>query len=280
MEKQPLAVVTMAYNETVLLPIWLRHYERQVGLEHCYIIDHGSDDASTKNIRANIIRLPRTPMDEDARAAAVRDFCSALFLGYNRVLYTDADELVVPDPNVSPTLKYCAATQNLPRVLTLFGVDVVHVAEEAQIDLSVPISHQRQFARPISTLCKPTLIAGRIDWMHGFHCIIGHHRPSFGDIFLFHIAHCDIDILYERQKKRNATAPIGLQHSHHTITPDVFVNHIRSEVALLPRRDVQMQKGEPHFERTKLRFSDAIERKDWSVEPDLWRIPARFAGAF
>jgi len=39
MQRQPLAVVTMVYNEEDFLPIWLKHYSRQVGLKNCFIID-------------------------------------------------------------------------------------------------------------------------------------------------------------------------------------------------------------------------------------------------
>ncbi len=53
-------MVTMAYNEATMLPLWLRHYERQVGAENCYVLDHGSSDGSTVGINANLIRLPRT----------------------------------------------------------------------------------------------------------------------------------------------------------------------------------------------------------------------------
>ena len=34
----------MAYNEQAYLPIWARHYARQVGADHCYVVDHGSTD--------------------------------------------------------------------------------------------------------------------------------------------------------------------------------------------------------------------------------------------
>jgi glycosyltransferase involved in cell wall biosynthesis len=279
-EKQPLAVVTMTYNEKALLPVWLEHYKRQIGLEHCYVIDHGSDDGSTENIDASLIRLPRTPMDESARAQTVCDFCASLFIGYKRVLFTDADELVVPDPAISSNLGSYAADHNLPHVVTMFGVDVLHVAEESAIDFKAPISHQRCFARPLSALCKPTLIAGRTDWMHGFHCIVGNHRPNFADLFLFHIAHCDNGILYERQKKRNAATPTSIEASHHSIPPDKFIDHIQNEVASLPRRVIEMRRGEKHFEDTKRVFADQIEKKDWIAAPDIWRIPSRFSGTF
>ena len=72
-----LAAVTMAYNEPDYTDIWCRHYARQVGLENCYVIDHGSDDGTTEQLGAvNVIRIPRSPKDNEVRARLVSDFCS------------------------------------------------------------------------------------------------------------------------------------------------------------------------------------------------------------
>ena len=37
------AALTMVYNEPVWARVWARHYARQVGAEHCLVLDHGSD---------------------------------------------------------------------------------------------------------------------------------------------------------------------------------------------------------------------------------------------
>ena len=280
MQKRPLAVVTMAYNESTMLPLWLRHYDRQLGAENCYVLDHGSDDGSTMAIPANRIRLPRTPLDEWARVNTIRDFCASLFIGFKCVLFTDTDELVVADPDVASSLSDYIASRDVPPVLDLFGADVRHVEGEAPIDLQRPISLQRGYIRSISSLCKATLISKRTDWHIGFHCVVHHHRPKFGDLFLFHLAHCDNDILFERQKKRNAAAPISIPDSHHAIPPSEFRDHIKTELAGLTRRRIQLRAGENLFETTKRLFADAIERKSWAQAPDLWQLPERFVGTF
>jgi glycosyltransferase involved in cell wall biosynthesis len=279
-EKRPLAVVTMAYNEATMLPLWLRHYERQVGPENCYVLDHGSSDGSTRAISANVIRLPRLPLNEWERALAVRDFCASLFIGFRYVLFTDADELVLPDPDVAATLPAYIGGRELPPVVDLFGADVRHVDDEAAIDLAEPISKQRRYVRPISTLCKATLISERVDWHIGFHCLIQDHRPTFRDLFLFHLAHCDNDIMFARQQKRNSAAPIGIPNSHHAIEPAMFLHTMRMDVNQIARRRVQMWTGESSFEATKKTFADAIEAKTWAQAPELWQLPDRFVGTF
>ncbi|KIU37117.1 glycosyltransferase family 2 protein [Methylobacterium radiotolerans] len=280
LHKRPLAAVTMTYNETTMLPLWLKHYERQVGAENCYILDHGSDDGSTTGLRANVIRLPRLPLNEWERAHTVRDFCASLFIGFKYVLYADSDELILPDPDVSPNLSDYIAARSLPPILDLFGADVMHVQDEAPINVAAPISGQRGFIRPISTLCKSTIVSERVDWHVGFHCLIQDHRPDFRDLFLFHLAYLDHDILFRRQQKRNAAAPIGIPNSHHAIDPTEFLTFVKADVGRIPRRRVQMRPGEAHFETTKRIFADAIERKSVVQAPDLWQLPERFVGSF
>jgi exoribonuclease II len=69
------AVVTIAYNEDVLLPLWVRYYARQFGEESCYVIDHGSDDESTKNLgQINVVRIPRSPMHDKKKAKFISNF--------------------------------------------------------------------------------------------------------------------------------------------------------------------------------------------------------------
>jgi hypothetical protein len=279
-EKRPLAAVTMAYNETTMLPLWLRHYGRQVGPENCFVLDHGSDDGSTSGIAANVIRLPRLALNEWERAHAVRDFCASLFIGYKYVLYSDADELVVPDPEMATVLTEYIASQDLPPIVDLFGTDVRHIEGEDPIDLNSPISHQRKYTRPISSLCKATIISTRVDWHIGFHCLTRDHRPEFRDLFLFHLAHCDNGVMFERQRKRNSAAPVGIPDSHHAIDPTAFTEFMKSDSGKIARRGVHMRQGERVFETTKTVFADAIERKSWAQAPDLWTLPERFVGSF
>ena len=50
------AVLTMVYNESVFLPIWLRYYSRFFAPEDIYVLDHQSDDGSTNG--GGFVRVP------------------------------------------------------------------------------------------------------------------------------------------------------------------------------------------------------------------------------
>jgi len=92
------AVITFVYNEAVNLPIWQKYYGRIFGGENLFIIDHGSSDGSTGLVgRANKILLPRTELDEHKRCVYMADFHKALLNYFDTVIYTDCDEILVPD---------------------------------------------------------------------------------------------------------------------------------------------------------------------------------------
>jgi hypothetical protein len=89
----------MVYNEPVFLPIWLRHYGKHLGQQNLFLVDHGSDDQSTLEVgSANKIRIPRTDLDEDQRANFVSRFQASLLCYYDAVIFTDVDEMLVPNP--------------------------------------------------------------------------------------------------------------------------------------------------------------------------------------
>ena len=57
--------MTMVYNESTNLPIWLRHYRRIAPGATLFVIDHASDDGSTALLYgAHKIPLPRHELDE------------------------------------------------------------------------------------------------------------------------------------------------------------------------------------------------------------------------
>src|SRR4051794_24504690 len=104
------AVVTMVYNEPAFLPHWIRYYSKQFGADHCYIVDHGSDDGSTRDVDGtNLVRIPRSPMHDKKRANFISQFCTSLLEWYQTVIYTDVDEFLIPEPDRYNSLaEYCA----------------------------------------------------------------------------------------------------------------------------------------------------------------------------
>lgn len=124
-----LAALTMAYNEPVWAGVWARFYSRQVGAANCFLLDHGSDDGSTEELEVHVERLPRSALDENARAATVSAVTAELLRVYDAVVHADVDELVLADPSrYGDLVAFAEAVPDL--VVTAAGLDVQHLPAE------------------------------------------------------------------------------------------------------------------------------------------------------
>ncbi|MCX7384257.1 MAG: glycosyltransferase family 2 protein [Alphaproteobacteria bacterium] len=179
------AAVTMAYNESDFLPIWVRHYSAQVGARNCYVIDHGSDDGSTEGLgEVNVVRIPRSPQDDERRAGFMSTFCASLLLWHDWVLHTDADEMVFVDPARYPSLlAYCALSPHA--VVTTYGFNVVHSHGEPAFDPARPVLRQRKWMQFWGAMAKPALIRRPVAWTGGFHRTDA--APVFDDLYMLHL---------------------------------------------------------------------------------------------
>lgn len=272
-KKRPLAVVTMVKNEPDFLPIWLRHYGRQIGLDDCYVLDHASDDGSTSDLPCSVIRLPASPFEENSRAALVSDFCSSLLRNYEAVLYTDADELIVADPRIAPTLSEYVRTSNPPEIVTMIGMDLLHdEPNEGPLDPKRSVLAQRRWGWAAEAACKPTMIRRPHRWSQGFH--LTHEPKAFHHLYNFHIAYADMEIARRRQLKRNRFSPEGNAGGHHRADPDNLINHLRRITPWHSR--VEANFGGCAVERS---FTDTV--KPYSIEQAsvLWGLPDRFRSA-
>ncbi len=196
------AAVTMVYNEAVMLPIWARHYGRQVGPDHCYVVDHGSTDPIVVPPGTNVLRLPRSPHDDARRAGFIGKLTASLLAYYDWVIHTDVDELVLADPREHPNLPaFCAAAS--PATISAIGFDIQHLpAHEPELDPTRPVGVQRGWVRFTSAMCKPVLTRTPVRWAAGFH---SSDQPlAFANLFLFHLHWADRTLGLERLRKTRA----------------------------------------------------------------------------
>ena len=195
------ACFTMAHNESAFLPIWARYYASAFGPENLTVIDHGSDDGSIDCLPRGIgvIHLPRTVFDEYPRTALINSVKDGLLGFYDAVMYTDCDEIIVPDPEIykNGLGEYCKifATLVAPTGLNIF--QVIH--EEGAIKLDRPILGQRRYCQFASVLCKPIIAKSKVTWSPGFH--YADRKPHFAkDLYLFHLKAIDQGLSLKRLK--------------------------------------------------------------------------------
>jgi hypothetical protein len=282
------AAVTMVYNEAEFLPIWVRHYSRQVGAEHCYVIDHGSDDGSTDELgEVNVARLPRSPHDDVRRARFLSEFCAGLLHWYDWVIHTDVDEIAIAEPRFYAALPEYCATLRQP-VATAVGLDLHHLPDdEPPIDPDRPITEQRRWARFTGAMCKPALIQRPVNWSTGFQRA---DAPiAFGELFLFHLRWFDRDMGLKRLAKTRAMPSVHVDATwSHRISDDRYREKL-AHLARLPRREhVSFDVSLPPLSNATSAVLGAEAGRDGQPESfrmnlevdELWALPPRFRGTF
>ena len=257
-----IAIVTMAYNERANLPIWLRHYTAHCPEAVLFVIDHGSDDGSTGNVKgANIIPLPRTPFDDGDRAEFVSDLQRALLKYYDVVIYTDCDEMLVADPRRHASL--AAFLETAPEdVIAPVGLNVQHIPNvDPILDLTGPILGQRRHVEFGVAFCKPVVVRRPVSWAPGFHWC--DQVPVYRqDLFLFHLHKMEIDLAVARLNKMLGmtwsarAASMGWGASQREATPEQ-----RRERLMKKARDLMAVGPEP------FQFSSDINRLIRSLHP-------------
>lgn len=200
------AIITTVYNEDVLLPLWVRYYGAELGLEHLYIIDDGSTDGSAAGFAdANVIRLEREPIDQDTRALAISLFHNALLKHYDAVIFADVDEFLVVDPLIGLGLaeyigRHAGAHTNA------LGLNLVHNQfAEAAYSGDRPVMAQRRFVEFSRSYCKQLIHKEDVFWLPGFHNT--NQRMNLGvGLYLFHLRALDYELSRKRINNRNRLA--------------------------------------------------------------------------
>lgn len=226
------AALTMVYNEPLWARIWVRHYSRQVGAENCLVLDHGSTDGSTSGLGVAVERVRRSALDEDRRAALVSDCVAALLRGYDAVVHSDADELLVADPGRYADLRAYAA--EAPEVVTAVGLDLQHLPEEeAALDPLRRVGEQRRWARFSGAMCKPALVRRAVRWGPGFHGCDA--ERVVGPLYLVHLRYADLGAGLERLRRTRGQSFTREDVNLHQRVGDAEFEGMMRMVGRLPR---------------------------------------------
>lgn len=289
MSRAPLAIVTMVYNEPHHLPVWCRHYGKDVGPSACYIIDHGSDDGSTDDLSGfNHLRIPRSPQDDEQRTHFINQFCAGLLSWYESVIYVDVDELLVADPALYPSLTQFSLSNTHP-VITAIGLDVIHRPEhENGLDNTKPLLEQRRHVRFSSAMCKPTLIRTPITWAPGFHCHAEAAPRLETPLFLFHTRYADLPSGLERLERTRTQAWCSADAGQHQRLHNQDWENMLRSMAGLPILPCSFTLNDPFLQKqlhavmhSTLSRQHERYRLDLHISGEaLWYVPDRFLGAF
>ncbi len=277
------AAVTMSYNEAAYLPVWSRHYARQVGADHCYVVDHGSTEPLVLPAGVNAIRIPRSPHDDLKRALFISSLVEALLEYYEWVIHTDVDELVLADPDHYRDIpSFCDHAQT--DAVTAIGLDIQHVPGlEPPLNPQRALGEQRNWVRFTSAMCKPVLTRKPLVWSPGFHCA---DTPlSFGGLYLFHLHWADETIGIQRLEKTRAMPWRNHSFGAHQRVANAQWTQTFAGMAAFERRDdvsfdVTAAPLASWLERTK-HSAAGREADGYAIDlhinaAELWAIPPGF----
>ncbi|CAF1441313.1 unnamed protein product [Adineta steineri] len=194
------AVMTICRNEKIFLSIWLKYYRRYFTDNDVYILDNDSDDGSTQNLTVNVLRVhSQKYFDHQWLVDIVRNMTQYLLdKGYKYVLFTEIDEIVVPDPNKYPSGLVEYINRFHGNASRTYGFNLIHNPDkEAPIDLNRPILAQRSYWRHSPGYSKPLLTTTALHWGVGFHtCTETVLRDD--NLKLFHISIMDRGMFLKR----------------------------------------------------------------------------------
>lgn len=202
------AAFTIVHDEATMLPVWLAHGERSFEPGDLYVLDHGSSDGSTDDLddRCHVIRVHReAEFDHDWLRSTVESFQAFLLRSYDTVVFTEVDELLVPDPRRYPGGLADYLTHLDRPAARATGFNLVHQPDEPPLDFEAPILAQRSRWH-LSKLYSKRLVARRpLRWSLGFHEeFAAPDDPPDPDLLLVHLHRADRDACLARHRRSAA----------------------------------------------------------------------------
>lgn len=198
----------MVRDERVMLPRWLAHYGRECGTDHLYVIDDNTSDGSTDDLPCSVIRIPSwgDKHFEQTRMRMVSRIAAGLLEAYDAVLFADADEFLLADPERHDGLVDLLRQREQAEALGAQALNVVHDAQrEPSLDPEQPVLGQRRWAKFIPLMCKPSLKRTAEPWVAGSHGLTIPFEID-PDLFLFHLKFAERDHLRATGDHRKALA--------------------------------------------------------------------------
>lgn len=199
-----ICAITMARNDSFFIKHWIDYYGGQLGKKNLYIYLDGTDQPIPENVgEANVIHCERIEGQvvnaEKRRLGHLSNMAEELLKTYDIVIGTDADEILIVDPNCNETLHSYLSKAKIKSSLSGLGLDVGQkMGEESIIDGNIPFLSQRSYAVLSPRYTKPSILAKPVRWGSGFHRIKGKNYKIDKNLYLFHFGVFDMQMVQDR----------------------------------------------------------------------------------
>ncbi len=200
------AALTVARDESVMLPRWVGYYGAQLGFENLVVVDHRSTDGSTDDLQCRVIRHDGFPEGqfEKARMALASRLGAELLRNHDAVIFTDADEFLLADPDrYDGLLDFVTARPDF-EVAAGLGLNIVHhLDHEGALRADEPVLGQRRFAKFVGKMSKPSLKRVDVPWGRASHGIRAPYVPDRG-LLMVHLKFADLALMRRTADLRHA----------------------------------------------------------------------------
>lgn len=213
-------IITMVKDDHVFFPMWKKYYSQYFSPRDMFVFDNDSDPEFRRQHMSdmNVFHVPseirnpgkfrndfyKNPGFDSARANLISKFCNGLLAYYDRVIYTDADEFLIPSAAYDHSLSTFFEQATLDPFEAPLGINLTHLPdlEPAPLDLTRPVLSQRRYVNITYGHSKPTMRSRQAMWSAGFH---GLNKPFSirNDLFLFHLRDMDVDLRWNNHEKRH-----------------------------------------------------------------------------
>jgi hypothetical protein len=272
------SVVTDAVSPDFYFPLWHKYYGTFFGTRNLHVICFGDDGVSFSEWALGSIE--HAPVFNNAeRARYVSHKVNRLLEVSDIVIRCDVDEFLVPNPKLYNDLRHYIEELKTGHV-TSFGYDVLQAANEAGLDLEMPIlGAQRRFAYAVDSLCKTSIVSSATHWGGGFHA--SSKPPLFNELYMFHLKLADLDLQMQIGTSVARHADEKKFHEYHSRTKDVFLTQARQYFSRPPVAgfDAFAMKAffEDYLHRTK--FGNGMYyTEEFKHDRTLLEIPGEFYG--
>jgi hypothetical protein len=203
--KKKCAVFTTVKNESIFLPIWLRHYQQYFNNQDIYVLDHHSTDGSTSNLPVNVRTVANDYVnDHEWLVKIAQDFQKELLKDYECVIFAESDEILYSlEKPFNQTIDEFIAGDDL--YLTFSGYSVIQdIQNEPALQTGDFIFEKRNIWYKDAAEDKTLMSKISLEWNWGFHSLKGKNNNYHRDCYIAHLHRFDFETMVKRHQDRTS----------------------------------------------------------------------------
>lgn len=203
--KRKCAVFTTVKNESVFLPIWLRHYQQYFENQDIYVLDHHSTDESTAYLSVNVKTVANEYVnDHEWLVKIAQDFQRELLKKYQCVIFAESDEILYSvEKPLNQIIDEFIESDDL--YVTFSGYSVIQdIQNEPGLQSGDLIFEKRRYWYKDAAEDKTLMSKIPLDWNWGFHSLKGRNNNYHSDCYIAHLHRFDFQTMVQRHQERTS----------------------------------------------------------------------------